>query len=240
MLRGMPAAEIAVLGLAIGKLLLRCADLNDSADALEDAGAAARALKVLRSGKRRDQVTQVVSELIDDRLGGVSDPTRREQMRIAAGNVATVFDGLTDDALRQAAQDPEAFPAWVLSGPGRSLVASTEEALTPPRREAMLAAAARAYAQDMATRNYFHHDHTDLQGRKPSQRVEAAGYTGWRRVTENIAAGVTVKTVVNEWIASETHCVNLMDPNLKEVGIGLTTSRTSTYGTYFVQDFGTR
>ena len=103
-----------------------------------------------------------------------------------------------------------------------------------------LAAAARAYAQDMATRNYFHHDHTDLQGRKPSQRVEAAGYTGWRRVTENIAAGVTVKTVVDEWIASETHCVNLMDPNLKEVGIGLTTSRTSTYGTYFVQDFGTR
>ncbi len=142
----MPAAEIAVLGLAIGKLLLRCADLNDSADALEDAGAAARALKVLRSGKRRDQVTQVVSELIDDRLGGVSDPTRREQMRIAAGNVATVFDGLTDDALRQAAQDPEAFPAWVLSGPGRSLVASTEEALTPLTEE-LISVGASVFAQ---------------------------------------------------------------------------------------------
>lgn len=103
-----------------------------------------------------------------------------------------------------------------------------------------LAASARAYAQDMATRNYFHYDHTDLQGRKPSQRMEAAGYTDWRRVAENIAAGVTVNTVVDEWIASETHCENLMDPNLKEVGIGLATSRTSTYGTYFVQDFGTR
>lgn len=103
-----------------------------------------------------------------------------------------------------------------------------------------LAGAARGYAQDMATRNYFHYDHSDLEGRKPTQRMEAAGYTGWRRAAENIAAGVTVGTVVNEWIASESHCVSLMDPQLREVGIGVASSRTSTYGTYFVQDFGTR
>lgn len=101
-----------------------------------------------------------------------------------------------------------------------------------------LAEAARGHARDMATRNFF--DHTNPDGQDVAHRVQAAGYTNWREVGENIAAGFTASNVVQGWLESNSHCTTLMDPALKEMGVGYIYRSSSTYGTYWVQNFGAR
>lgn len=101
-----------------------------------------------------------------------------------------------------------------------------------------LADAARTHANDMGARKFFSHVNPD--GVTPAQRMQAAGYTGWTKVAENIAAGYTVTNVMQGWIDSPSHCQTLMDPALKEVGIGYAYLPGTPYGTYWVQNFGTR
>lgn len=112
------------------------------------------------------------------------------------------------------------------------------EAAAPVTWNGYLAAAARAHAADMAARRFF--DHVNPDGATPARRVEKAGYTAWTEVAENIAAGYTVSNVMQGWIDSANHCKTLMDPTLREVGIGYTYQPGTPYGTYWVQDFGTR
>lgn len=101
-----------------------------------------------------------------------------------------------------------------------------------------LASAARAHALDMATRGFF--DHVNPDGIGIDGRANAAGYTGWREVAENIAAGQSVNTVMQAWLNSPSHCETLMDGGLKEVGIAYLYRPGTKFGTYFVQDFGVR
>ncbi|OLV15472.1 CAP domain-containing protein [Deinococcus marmoris] len=106
----------------------------------------------------------------------------------------------------------------------------------------LLGKAARAHAQDMASRNYF--DHVSPDGGTMQMRVEAAGYTDWKNLGENIAAGFSdtqVPEAMTAWLASKTgHCETLMDPALKEVGFGYAPSTGGEYNAYWVQDFGSR
>ena len=89
----------------------------------------------------------------------------------------------------------------------------------------------------MAARDYF--DHVNAAGVNPRGRVGAAGYSS-QLVAENIAAGqAAAEEVVVGWLNSPGHCRNIMDPALRELGVGHVTSRTARYGTYWVQDFGT-
>ncbi|GGS17000.1 CAP domain-containing protein [Deinococcus knuensis] len=111
-------------------------------------------------------------------------------------------------------------------------------AAAPVTWNGYLAGAARAHATDMAERAYF--DHVTPEGRTPAQRAEAAGYTGWQEIGENIAAGYTLGNVTQGWLNSPSHCKTLMDPTLKEVGVGYVYKPGSKYGTYWVQDYGTR
>ncbi|GAA5502432.1 hypothetical protein Dxin01_02176 [Deinococcus xinjiangensis] len=100
-----------------------------------------------------------------------------------------------------------------------------------------LAHAARNHSTDMGTRNYF--DHNTPEGLEFSDRITAAVYK-WRIAAENIAAGYpTPKAVVDGWVASTGHCVNLMNASLKEIGIGGVTVSGSLYNIYWTQDFGT-
>jgi uncharacterized protein YkwD len=96
--------------------------------------------------------------------------------------------------------------------------------------------AAMGHAKDMYKKNYFSHDSKD--GRKIIDRIEAAGYgrKGYKsyQVGENIAQGQrSIEEVTNGWFKSEGHCLNLMQPGFKEIGIAY-------YNTYWVQDFGGR
>ncbi len=102
---------------------------------------------------------------------------------------------------------------------------------------ASLATAARDHASDMAAKNYF--SHTSQDGRTFVQRVTNAGYSGYRALGENIAAGQpTPESVVAGWLNSPGHCSNIMSADFKELGVGMATG--GSYGIYWVQDFGTR
>ena len=89
----------------------------------------------------------------------------------------------------------------------------------------------------MARHNRF--SHTGRDGSTPTDRARAVGYP--RGVGENIAAGYgSVKAVMAGWLASDGHCANIMSRQYKHLGSGYSTSDSSRYGTYWVQDFGTR
>jgi uncharacterized protein YkwD len=99
-----------------------------------------------------------------------------------------------------------------------------------------LAKAALGHAQDMNEHNYFSHESKD--GRTELNRVEGMGYarTGYKSyaIGENIAQGQqSIAEVMDGWFKSEGHCMNLMNPAFKEVGV-------AEYDTYWVQDFGGR
>lgn len=88
----------------------------------------------------------------------------------------------------------------------------------------------------MATRNYF--DHSSPEGRTPAQRAQAAGYpSGF--VGENIAAGQPdPASVVQAWVDSAGHCVNLMEPRYRYLGVGYVFEEPDQYRRYWTQNFG--
>ncbi len=101
---------------------------------------------------------------------------------------------------------------------------------------ARLGVAAYGHSRDMADNNYFSHDSRD--GRSMVDRINATGYT-WSTVGENIAAGYgSVHSVVSGWMASDGHCVNLMNPRFTEFALACARNDGSQYGTYWTQNLG--
>jgi len=111
--------------------------------------------------------------------------------------------------------------------------------------------AAYEHSNDMAQSDTFSHtgsgtasDVTAQQeglgrGSKFSERIKHQGYTNYRTVGENIAAGYpTPEEAVEAWLESDHHCANLMNPAYKEVGMALVEKQGSEYGTYWSQEFG--
>jgi len=94
-----------------------------------------------------------------------------------------------------------------------------------------LAAAALEHSKDMNTNNYF--EHVSLNGKRPGDRIVAAGYK-WLAYGENIALGhTTEQAVFDAWINSEGHCKNIMGSFFKEMG-------AARDGKYWTQDFGAK
>lgn len=99
-----------------------------------------------------------------------------------------------------------------------------------------LQAAAQVHATDMAERDYYAHQ--SLDGRSPSARMNSFGYNS-RMTAENIAAGQqTAAEVVAGWLKSPGHCENILTPDLREIGVGVSVSQSSKMGIYWVQNFG--
>ncbi|MEP0913563.1 CAP domain-containing protein [Leptolyngbya sp. FACHB-711] len=93
-----------------------------------------------------------------------------------------------------------------------------QNGLPPVTLNPLLGTAAQTQSQNMALEDYF--DHTSPTGVTPGQRATAAGYR-WSRVAENIGAGhTTAVSVVQGWINSPGHRANLLDPKLREIGVG--------------------
>lgn len=109
----------------------------------------------------------------------------------------------------------------------------------PVTYNAELETSAQGHAQDMANHDYL--DHVGRDGRSPGQRISAAGYA-WREMGENLAVGhTTAKQAVDAWLAStQGHCETLMDPALRQLGVGFAPNAASTYKTFWVQDFASR
>ncbi len=101
----------------------------------------------------------------------------------------------------------------------------------------LLNKAALAHAQDMARNSHFEHRGTD--GSSPADRATRAGYR-WRHVGENIASGApTARSVVEGWLNSPGHCVNIMGAHYREMGIAFALSPNTRARIYWAQTFAT-
>jgi len=119
--------------------------------------------------------------------------------------------------------------------------AARKEAGAPPlRANSKLDLAAQRHAEDMLARNYFAHQSPEKKTVR--DRAKAAGYD-WRAIGENIAEGqFSVDEVMDTWMNSPGHRKNILEPEFKELGVGLALGQTGRGGHRIVwaQAFGTR
>jgi uncharacterized protein YkwD len=120
--------------------------------------------------------------------------------------------------------------------------------LPPLQANSRLAAGAQGLAADMAARHYFSHvtpDGVDLTGRiRPTGYIPASGT--WS-LAENLAWGAnalaTPAETVQGWMGSPGHRANILDPGMKEIGVGIAEGSFSAdgpRGVFYVADFGSR
>jgi len=99
-----------------------------------------------------------------------------------------------------------------------------------------LASAAEVHSNDMAVNNYF--AHPDANGVRIGGRASNAGYS-YGSVGENIAAGQTsASQVVDAWMASPSHCENIMTASFYDIGVSCKTSSTSAFTYYWTLTMG--
>jgi hypothetical protein len=110
-------------------------------------------------------------------------------------------------------------------------------AAPPLKPSPLLSRAALVHAKDMSAHKLFEHRGSD--GSKPSERVSRVGYD-WATVAENIALGAaTAEVVVQGWLDSPGHCVNIMGAQYQEMGIAYHTDFARKGDIYWAQTFGT-
>lgn len=98
--------------------------------------------------------------------------------------------------------------------------------LRPLKLDRRLGAAALAHSRDMVRRGYFEHDSPD--GRTPFQRMLATRYVpkgaSWT-LGENIGWGTLTlaqpAALVKAWMKSPGHRANVLNPQFKQIGIGI-------------------
>ena len=101
----------------------------------------------------------------------------------------------------------------------------------------ILSRAALAHAKDMSAHKLFEHRGSD--GSMPADRALRAGYN-WMAVGENIAEGAaTAEIVVQGWLDSPGHCVNIMGAQYREMGLAYFTDFAHKGDIYWAQTFGT-
>ena len=99
-----------------------------------------------------------------------------------------------------------------------------------------LAAVARAHSADMINRGFF--SHTNPDGQSPFDRLKNAGIS-YKSAAENIAYGQrSAEAVMNSWMNSSGHRANILNKNLKEIGVGAVKNSNGTI--YWTQVFVTR
>ena len=117
----------------------------------------------------------------------------------------------------------------------------TQLGLDPLTADPLLNQAAQTHTENMAALDFF--DHTGLDGSSAGDRIEDTGYDflAW---AENIAAGQqTPEAVVEAWMSSDGHRANILNPELKEIGVGYYFLEEDTGNVnanhYWTQVFGT-
>lgn len=100
--------------------------------------------------------------------------------------------------------------------------------ISPLEWSSELSFAGRLHAEDMSARNFF--DHTNPDGKSPFERLNEFGIM-YSYAGENIAQGYfTPSNVTDNWMNSEPHRENILNPVFKKMGVGF-------YKGYWVQEF---
>ena len=109
------------------------------------------------------------------------------------------------------------------------------QGLDPLTMNSSLSSAARLHSQDMINRNFFNHVNPD--GLTPGDRARNAGYN-FIALAENICGNSSIDAGHSSLMGSSSHRVNILNPNYKEVGIGIVDG--GPYGKMITQLFGTQ
>ncbi|MBE9181079.1 pre-peptidase C-terminal domain-containing protein [Oculatella sp. LEGE 06141] len=111
--------------------------------------------------------------------------------------------------------------------------------LLPLKTNPKLVAAAKNHSWDMATNDFF--AHIGSNGSSPLDRIRASGYK-FSLAAENVAAGQsTPEAVVQAWMNSPGHRANILNAQVREMGIGYyflaNDAGNLTFQHYWTQDF---
>lgn len=102
--------------------------------------------------------------------------------------------------------------------------------------EARLATSATEQARDLAVQDRL--SHVDSRNRGLGLRLRSVGYAA-AGAGENLAAGQTdIDDTLQAWLASPSHCANLMQPEYRDVGLACVQRRGSRYERFWVAHFG--
>jgi uncharacterized protein YkwD len=102
--------------------------------------------------------------------------------------------------------------------------------------ETKLAASAHEQAMDLAVQDRL--SHVDSRNRGLGVRLRSVGYAA-AGAGENLAAGQTdIEDALQAWLASPSHCANLMQPEYRDVGLACVQRRGSRYERFWVAHFG--
>ncbi|GAA0636103.1 hypothetical protein GCM10009535_10330 [Streptomyces thermocarboxydovorans] len=133
----------------------------------------------------------------------------------------------TKTAQQQPRKKPSTAPQAAPAGsPAAQVLALTnaERSKTgcgPVTADSRLAKAAQLHSEDMSANNYF--SHTSQDGRSFADRAKAQGYPS--PGAENIAKGQSsAAAVMDAWMNSPGHRANILNCDLKTMGVGVTTS----------------
>ena len=225
-----------ILALASAVLLAGCG-------ASDDAGAPAPL--PLGSGPAAQPLTGAAPvETTDGRLGGATTarpavgveelsaggrPDVRERARGERRDGVGAGASCPDQAVAPA---PEALAA--MAGAQLCLLNGerADAGLPPLTLNAKLSAAASAYAADLVAGSYL--SHTGRDGSTIRTRLDAVGYLpadgGWA-IGENLAWGTgalaTPGSIMQAWMNSEGHRANILNPEYREIGIGIVVGNPS-------------
>ncbi len=130
------------------------------------------------------------------------------------------------------------------------------QAAIPLRWSDKLHRAASEHALDMAKHSLTHHKgsgkSTDVTGiksgwlrheSKASERGKFHGYTYNKSFAyaENVGAGQKdLSEIIQSWMKSPGHCINIMNPQFREMGLAKADNHSSYYKTYWALDLGYR
>lgn len=123
---------------------------------------------------------------------------------------------------------------------GRVNAARRQAGAPPLVANPLLDRVSQEHAEDMLRRSYF--GHRTPEGLGPSERARADGYRSG--IGENIVEQrFSVEEALEAWLASAPHRRNLLDPGLREVGLGLAVGEgydaaPGGYRVIWVQSFG--
>ena len=102
--------------------------------------------------------------------------------------------------------------------------------------ESRLAASAQEQARDLAVQDRL--SHVDSRNRGLGVRLRSVGYAA-AGAGENLAAGQSdIEDALQAWLASPSHCANLMQPEYRDVGLACVQRRGSRYERFWVAHFG--
>ncbi len=133
--------------------------------------------------------------------------------------LAALCLSLSSPGLALACQTPPNAPALRAEVIALTNAQRKAKGLRPVGEDAALAKAAQAHACDNADSGRMSHDGSD--GSTLPVRMERAGYD-YREAAENVAAGFfDAPSVVSGWMGSKGHRRNIMNRNVRDIGIGV-------------------